>query len=914
MTPKTIALAFGVAAASLLPADAASPVPSPGVLRPEGLRCEFGVDPLGIDVPNPRLFWRVSSSVRGARQSAWQVLVASSEDGLARNRGDLWDSGRVPSRETTHIPYAGLPLASSERVFWKLRVWDQAGRPSPWSAAATWTMGLVDATDWRGIWIAAPGATETLLLRREFGVRPGLRRAVVHVSGLGQYEMTLNGARVGEDLLSPGWTDYDHTTLYDTHDVTALLHEGPNAVGLLLGNGMYNVVRRDRFAKFTRSFGPLRAIVHLRLEYADGEVAFVGTDQSWLTHAGPITFSSIFGGEDHDARLERPGWNQPGFQATGWVAAVPVIRLEGSLCGHRCGSEPLRAIETLPAARTNTFPDGSAVYDFGQNASFMPRLRVSGLAGSSVRLTPAEVLNPDGTINRRTMGGLQRGSSWWQYTKRTDGEEVWFPRFYYVGSRYLHATGLATTADAEAPARVEAVESVVVHANAAAVGRFATSNERLNRIRDLVRWAQRSNMVSILTDCPHREKLGWLEQYHLNGPALRYEFDAARIFSKGMRDMADAQTAEGLVPNIAPELVEFEGAFRDAAEWGAAFIAVPWQQYQFTGDRELLRTHYDAMKRYFAYLERRAEGDLLSNGLGDWYDLGPARPGKAQLTPPPVTATAFFYQDARLLGQIAALLGRADDAKAYAARAEEIRASYNRRFFDREKSSYATGSQCANAMALVMGIVDPRERERVLAALVRDVESRGDAMTAGDIGFRYLLQALAEGNRSDLVYRMIDQDDKPGYGYQIKHGATSLTEAWDANLEASHNHFMLGHISEWFYKDLAGIGADPEGPGFSKILIRPQPVGDLAWVDASYDSIHGRIAVRWELSGERFTLDTTIPANTTATVSVPARSGSSVREGGRVAEKSEGVRFLRREGDRAIFAVESGAYRFESRW
>ncbi|MEK7780592.1 MAG: alpha-L-rhamnosidase C-terminal domain-containing protein, partial [Verrucomicrobiota bacterium] len=453
----------------------------------------------------------------------------------------------------------------------------------------------------------------------------------------------------------------------------------------------------------------------------------------------------------------------------------------------------------------------------------------------------------------------------------------------------------------------------IVHSSAAPVGEFECSNPLLNRIRDLVRWAQRANMVSVLTDCPHREKLGWLEQYHLNGPAIRYEFDMARMFTKGMNDMADAQTDSGLIPNIAPEYTEFKGAFRSSPEWGSAFLIVPWQQYQFNGDLDLFRTHYTDMKRYFAYLENSASNHIVHLSLGDWFDLGPKKSGASQNTPPPVTATAFYYHDAWLLSQAAALLGKAEEAKTFAAKAETIRHAYNEKFFDVAKGSYATGSQCANALPLVFDIVEPAHSNAVLTALVKDVEARDAQMTAGDIGFRFLLQALAQGGRSDLVYRKINQDEKPGYGYMLKKGETSLTEAWDANLTTSHNHFMLGHITEWFYKDLVGIDCDPTGPGFKKIIIRPNPVGDLTWAKASYDSVRGKISTEWRRDAGKFTLNVTIPANTTATIFLPAKSADAISESGKTLAQTDGVTFLRQENDRIVLAIESGAFRFEVR-
>lgn len=901
---------------NLVLAAAAVAKPEPA-LTPVNLRCEYETNPQGVDIPQPRLFWTLESPERGQRQSAYQIVVASSISLLADDKGDLWDSGKVASDETTHIRYAGGKLKSSQQVFWKVRVWDRDDRPSAWSQPATWTMGVLNTNDWAAKWIVAPAATEALLLRKEFAVKPGLVRAIAHVTGLGQYEMSLNGKKVGDDILSPGWTDYNDTVLYDTKDVTGLLHEGKNAVGLTLGNGMYNVVRRNRFVKFTGSFGALRAICQLELEYANGSRDIVGTDETWRCTAGPIVFSSIYGGEDFDARLNPDGWDKPGFDDSDWRNAVVLVRPPGKLRGMSVAAPPLREIEIHRPIAAQTLSNGETVYDLGQNASHMPRIRVTGQKGSVFRLIPAEIVNEDGSVNQRTMGGGARGSFWWEYTKGTDGEEEWMPKFCYIGCRYLQARisppkNFANHAGA--PPKINSIEGVVVHSSAAPVGEFECSNELLNRIRTLVRWAQRANMVSVLTDCPHREKLGWLEQYHLNGPAIRYEFDVARIFTKGMNDMADAQLKNGLVPNIAPEYTVFEGAFRAAAEWGSAFILVPWQQWQFAADLDLMRTHYERMKRYFHYLESVADTNgIVSEGLGDWYDLVPGRrPGAAALTPAPLTATAFYQHNARVLSQIASVLGRSDEATAFAAKAEKIRADFNRAFYNKAQGFYGGNSQCANALPLVMGIVEPQNRDAVLAALVRDVESRDYGITAGDVGFRYLLQALAQGGRNDIIYRMINRDDKPGYGYQLKMGATALTEAWDANRNSSHNHFMLGQITEWFYKDLAGIDSDPAGPGFKRIIIRPNPVGDLKFVRASYNSIRGKIVSDWTRDGQRFTLKIRIPANTTATVFLPAKPGAEIRENGKPAAQSSCVKFLRREGDRAVFAIESGEYQFES--
>lgn len=880
-------------------------------LTPTALRTEYAVTPAGVDEARPRLSWQVTSDLRGQRQTAYRVLVASSPQKLAAGQGNLWDSGRVARDETVNIPYAGAPLASEAACFWKVQVWDRNGKASAWSAPASWTMGLLAETDWQAQWIGGATNAETVLLRREFTVKPKLRRAVAHVCGLGQYELSINGKKVGNDLLMPGWTKYDRTCLYDTYDVTVPLRAGRAVVGLFLGNGMFNV-KAGRYTKFTGTFGTPRAIAQIRLEYVDGTSEIIGTDAQWRTHAGPITFSSVYGGEDYDARLEPTGWKQPGFDEAKWEPARLVSSPGGKLKGFCSAAPPIRAFDLLPPIRVKALRPGVAVCDLGQNAPIMPRLKVQGAAGARVRVIPAELVNADGSVDRGSVGG---GGAWWQYTLAGRGDEHYFPFFFYHGCRYLQVELSPADGGGELPV-VKSLEGVVVHSASAPVGEFECSNTLFNRIHTLIRWAQRANLVSVVTDCPHRERLGWLEQYHLNGPSLRYEFDLAQLFAKGMNDMADSQLANGLVPDIAPEYVVFDGGFRDSPEWGSAFVIVPWQQYEWTGDTELLRRYYDAMKRYVAYLGTKAKENIVSHGLGDWYDLGPNPPGEAQLTPKALTATAFYYYDAWILARTAALLGRADDAQSYDRLAAEIRAAFNAKFFQSATGSYATSSQCANAMPLVLGLVEPAHRATVLAAIVNDVQRRGNALTAGDVGYRYLLRALAEGGRSDVILAMNNQSDKPGYGYQLQHGATSLTEAWDAGRGSSQNHFMLGHIIEWFYHDLAGIGTD--GPGSRRILIKPAffaasqgaDQSSVNWVKAAYASVHGRVVVSWKHEGDRFELAVTVPANTTATVHLPTKDATAIRESGHRLGRATGVKLLRQEEGRAVLAVESGSYQF----
>jgi len=1056
----------GLALAALIAAGA----DGPGSLRPVDLRGDGMVDPLGVDSDPPRLSWQLSGDGRrGLRQRAWQVLVSSSSEALARDRGDVWDSGRVDSDEQLHVPYGGRALRSAEQVFWKARVWDGEGRASDWSAPATWTMGVLEPAGWHGRWITDPellrwhraflgyrsqdGDTEdavkwvqvdlgsphriqelrfhallhtvperlgflrrfkvelanrpdfadavpvadetrdydqwtallrvplrgsmaryvrltatrlravdgkaclalsqievrsngknvavgapvtasdsreeppwsaaaltdglgvpgtnprangTLLLRRQFPVRAGLRRALASVCGLGHYEMTVNGARAGTGLLTPGWTAYEKTCLYDTHDVTPLLRAGDNAVGAVLGSGMYNV-QPGRYVKFVSAFRPLTAIAQIRLEYEDGRVDVIGTDGQWRVTGGPIVFSNVYGGEDYDARLEPRSWDQPGFDDSSWTPAAVVDAPQRILRGASYASPPFRTYEAFAPAAVQELRPGVAVYDFGQNASMMPRLRVRGPAGSSVKMIPAELVHADGSVDRGSTGNAEAS---WNYTLagRSEGE-TWFPRFFYHGSRYVQVERSPPRPGGARP-DVESLESVVVHSDSPPAGEFACSSELFNRIRMLVRWAQRSNLAHVITDCPHRERLGWLEQYHLNGPSLRYETDLGRLYAKGFADMADAQRPDGLVPDIAPEYVVFNDGFRDSPEWGSAIILAAWQHYVWTGDDTPLHRNYEAMKRYVAYLVSRAAGDIVDHGLGDWYDLGPKPPGYSQLTPIALTATAIYFEDTEAMARIAAHLGREADARRYADAAGHISAAFNRKFFDPGASVYASAAQTAQAIPLVLGLVPEEHRARVLEALVRDIRAHGNGTTAGDVGYRYVLRALADGSRSDVIFDMNHQSERPGYGYQLAKGATSLTEAWDANPRSSQNHFMLGQIMEWFYGDLAGLAPDPSYPGFARVRVSPQPVPGITWARASHASPRGRVSVAWQRDGGRFALEVELPPNTSAEVRLPRARLGSVTEGGQPLADGNGIKARRQDGDDVIVEIGSGQYRF----
>jgi len=865
---------------------------TPGI-TPENLRCEYRVEPRGVDVRLPRLSWTLASAARAKSQSAYQILVASTPAGLDANQADLWDSGKVASRESANIPYAGKPLTSHQRCYWKVRVWDEGGTPSGWSPAASWTMGIMKPEDWHAAWIAwsrtALNSGPLPMFRREFTVARRITRATAYISGLGFFELYLNGRKVGDHVLEPGWTNYRRTNLYATYEVADFLHTGANALGVVLGNGMYNVAG-GRYVKFTGSMGRPKFILLLRLEFDDGSTQEITSDYKWRVAPSPIRFSCIYGGEDYDARAEQPGWNKPGFAAKGWETVDIVDDSTEHLVSQ--AQPPIKVMEVFHPVRITAPAPGIHVYDLGQNFAGWPQITVRGKTGTSVRLTPGELLDGNGFVTQRSSGGPE----YFTYILKGSSEETWHPRFSYYGFRYVQVEGEAVVID---------LQGQFLHASAPQAGEFSCSNPLFNRIHKLIDAAVRSNLQSVLTDCPHREKLGWLEVPYLMASSVGYDYDLSAYFPKIVRDMEDSQTVEGLIPDTAPDYAVHSDGFRDSPEWGSAMVMIPWWAYLKYGDRRLLEDSLPAMERYVDYLGSKAKDNIVSYGLGDWYDIGPGEPGVSKLTPLGVTATATYFQDLGVLEQACVRLGRQAEAERYGTLAGGVKEAFNRSFFDARVGQYATGSQTAQAMPLVTGLCSPAERRRVLGFLVDDVIRRGNQQTAGDIGYHYLVRALMEGGRSDLLFAMTNRTDPPSYGAQLAKGATALTEAWDADPASSQNHCMLGHIEEWFYAGLAGIEADTE-----HIAIKPQTVGDLTWVQAWHDTLQGRIESNWKKDDAGFELTLGIPANASATVYLPSPSAEDVTESGQPLAHSQGVRFLRQDGSTLVLEVASGQYTF----
>lgn len=831
------------------------------------LRVANLVRPLGLDLACPRFSWNVETDVPSWKQAACRVEIAASKADAARGEALLWDSGKVETPLLFLSYENGSAFASDTRLYWCVTVWPQGGGAPVRSAPEWFHTGLLRAEDWKGRWIGETQDNVSHLWRGAFTVPGEIAFARLYVCGLGHYEACLNGIRIGDRVLEPGWTAYDKTVLYSAYDVTDLLCVGNNALGVTLADGMFNVVGNDggRHVYYERSYGKMKLLAQLNLTLADGTEQQFYTDERWKMAQSEFTFCSVYGGEDVDLRLEQPSFSAPNAQidaAHGWMQAVCVDPPQGKLQAQLIA--PCKVMEIYRPQIIGTPRADAVVYDFGKNFSGWPKLTLQGgVSGTKIRLFPAELLGADGLPNQF----LTRDGFCWTLTLDGRAQTVWAPRFSYYGFRYLLVEGVSQNGAGALP-QITGLEGQFVYPDAEAAGEFTCSNVLFNQIHAIVRQAMYSNMKSYLTDCPHREKLPWMEQTHLIGPGLLYNFDLLRLYDKIEQDMADTQYDDGLVPDICPQYVKFgyHRGFNDSPEWGSASVMNPWYIYRRYGDASLLHRYYHTMRRYTDYLTTQTHHHVLHHGLGDWLDIGPCPP-HSQNTPVPVIATCMYHLDIMVMIEAARIVGNTEDVARYTALSAAVRSEFRAQFLDVQNTReiwVANGSQAAQAMALLCGMIDPQEETQVLQCLVKDIEKRGWATTAGDVGHPFVLAALTQYGRGDVVAKMAEDTEKPGYGYQVKHGATTLTEDWDgpdpARPHGSQNHFMLGAIEEWFASGLAGFGGMRDDRPFGTLRIAPAFVTQCDSVSAWTLHPYGCVSLTWTRGADGITVQLTIPA------------------------------------------------------
>lgn len=880
----------------------------------QNLRCEYLTNPLGIDVVNPRLSWIIESSVRGERQTAFEVLVATSAEKLALQEGDLWNSGKVSSDQTIQLEYTGKPLKSGMSCFWKVRLWDSKGKPSGWSKPAFWSMGLLDSKDWQAKWIGVHDPVTTKwarprYLRKTFRIDQAVRRATVYVTALGLYELRLNGQRVGDHLLAPEWTNYNKRVQYQTYDVTTMLRKGSNALGAILGNGWYCGGWQHWKDSLSAIYGkePL-LLTQLEIEFTNGTRQTCVSDGTWHgTAEGPLQFAGIYEGVTYDGRREFKGWDTPAFNETNWSEVTTPKEVTdfkvGKLVSQR--GDPIRVTQEIkPVAITEPKP-GIYVFAFDQNIVGWCRFKFHGKAGETIDLQHGEMRNPDGTV---FLGNLTVLSDHRiqldRYTFSGTGEETFEPNFTYHGFQYVEVRGLK-----QKPG-LESLTGIVFHSDCPETGHFMCSDPLINRLAQNILWSQRGNYMGVPTDCPQRnERCGYTGDAQFFMRTAVYNMDVSAFFSRWLIDVCeDAQMADGHFADHAPTFGPGDGP---NIGWSDAGIICPYEIYRTYGDIRVIRDHYQAMKRNLDWLARESKDDLFTGrvGNGDWLSNGGGASNE-------VIGSAYAAFDFQLMAEMAGAIGEKQDALNFHEHAGRIAQAFAKTYID-SAGHISQSSQSGYAMAFTMGLVPESLKEPMSNRFVEECRRFDWHPTTGFIGTPRLLPGLHFAGKDDDAYKLLQAKTSPSWLYPVTVGATTIWERWDAwdgktpqGGMNSLNHYSFGAVGEYLFRMIGGISE--EIPGYQQIRIAPVIRHGLTNATTSYNSIRGKIVTSWKVTGRILDLQVTIPANTTAVVILPAKNNLEVTESAKPISKALGVRFLRMEHENAVYTIQSGNFHFQS--
>jgi alpha-L-rhamnosidase len=891
---------------------------------------------LGIQAERPRFRWLLDAHERGQRQTAYQIIVSSSEDKLRSDIGDKWDSGKVRSDNSVEVFYEGDPLTSGERSYWKVRVWDKDGRATRFSDASFFETGLLRQSDWQGKWITGGAGISAPLFRHEFTIDDNIRRARLYIAGLGCYELYINGKKIGDRVLEPASTYYNNDqpyelgsrVLYATYDVGGDIRPGTNAIGVVLGHCWYSA---EADSPLRDPYGPTpRLIIQLNIELESGRHLAIETDnKQWRVSSGPIIYNDLTHGETYDARNEQPGWATAGFDESSWAPASVTAPLSGALTAQLL--PPARIMRTIPPVKvikpkTPEFFDNTYIYDFGQHFTGWVRLSVSGPRGAKLILRyGSRIYTEDDTLDTRSnsppvMGARQTDT----YILKGDGIELWEPRFTLHGFRYVEVQGFRETPS------VHVIEGRFVHSSVESTGEFESSNSLINQIHKNIQWTFSSSLQGYPQDAAERsERFGWLGDPGFVAEDYLNNYDMVGFFEKWLDDIQDSQKADGAIPLRSPlHWRAWRSSNSVWPAWQSTYPMLVWYMYQYYGNTDVLLRHYENIQKLLRFQTRAAEDHIITAGLGDHMEpqVNESSLFSAKHTPAALTSTAYYYYSVALLARMSDVLGRSADAKRHRILAEKIRTAFNRKFFDFATNQYAGGSQTSNALALYLGMVPSSHISKVRDNLLQDIQIQhnGHAST-GIIGSNALVHALPLVGASDVMYRITTKTDYPSLGYQITKGATALCETYECNPWLSQNMKMFGSVDKFFYRDLAGIR--PETPGYRRVQIAPQPVGDLQSVSASQKTVRGRIRVAW-MKGNihassqgttSFVLNVQIPAGVEADIVVPtfglrtvsiAESGRSVWQSDRYLPGTPGIVRARGEHERVVLSIGSGDYEF----
>jgi alpha-L-rhamnosidase len=845
------------------------------------LRCEYLENPIGIGEQKPRFSWVLDSDEKNIFQTSYRIQVSKDTDSFL---SPLWDSGVVKSGNSVHVEYRGPQLDSRTRYYYRVRISNNKNNESPWSKTNFFETGILDTKEWHAAFISCDASessefsSSSPLLRKEFNINGEFVSARVYVTSVGLYELWLNGQRVGEDLLTPGWTNYNKRLQYQTYDVTAMLKKGANAIGAMLGNGWYKGYLAGWVEDSKERYGKKTALLlQLHITYTDRSEQVILSDKSWKTIAGPILMSELYHGESYDARLESPGWNNPGFNDTVWA---PVYQLEVNkeiLVAQE--GVPVRKIEFISPQKMLKTSCGETVIDMGQNMVGWVCFTVRGSKGSRVVLKHAEVLDKDGNFYTEN---LRFAKQTIEYILKGEGEECFEPHFTYQGFRYVKLEGYP------GEPRLEDFTGIVIHSVMKETGNFECSNDLVNQLQHNILWSQKGNFVDIPTDCPQRdERLGWTGDAQVFARTACLNMDTALFFKKWLRDLKSEQLENGGVPFVVPSVslvipkfMEDKDMCYSSCGWGDAAVICPWTVYLCYGDLRILEDQYDSMKAWVEYIYCQAENGLFWNTgfhFGDWLALDAKEGSLFGATPNDLVATAFYAYSTSILAKTAELLQKNEDAKRYKELHENIVKAFQREFFT-PSGRLAAPTQTAHILALMFNLVKEKDRKRTIDTLVKYLEENNWHLNTGFLGTPYLCHVLSSNGRTDVAYKLLLQTDYPSWLYQVSKGATTIWEHWDGIKEDgsfwdagmnSFNHYAYGSIGDWLYRVVAGIDTDETKAGYKHIILKPQPCQKLKWATAEFESMYGLIKIKWYHENGIMRIDINVPHNTTASAMLP---------------------------------------------
>ncbi|MDI4648441.1 alpha-L-rhamnosidase [Cohnella hashimotonis] len=885
-----------------------------------GLTAEYRTRLLGTDVRRPRISWKLRSERKGTLQEAYRIQVAK---GQADFESPLWDSGRIESDESVLIPYDGPEAQSRTRYYYRVKAWDTFGRESEWSETEWWETALLSVDEWQVQWITPdsraiePAAEPAFLLRKPFDLNEGdIVSARIYATAAGVYKLYLNGSKVGDDELAPGWTSYNSRLQYQTYDVTALLREGGNALGATVANGWYK--GRLGWENKSNHYGDRRAVlVQLHVRYRDGAEVVIASDESWKAATGPVLMSELYDGETYDARLEWKGWSEPGFDDTAWHGTERLDLGYSRLVAQE--NVPTRVTETLKPIAAIRTPEGDAILDMGQNMVGRIRLTVAAPAGTAIKLTHAEVLDKHGNFY---MGNIRTAKQTVTYIARGEGTETYAPHFTFQGFRYVKVEGFPYQ---ENGLPLDAFAGEVMHSDMQRTGAFECSDERVNRLQQNIIWGQRGNFLDVPTDCPQRdERLGWTGDAQVFAPTALFNYNGAAFFAKWLRDLKADQLPDGSVPFVVPNILQGY----NAAAWSDAATVVPWAIYVSCGDKRILAEQYGSMKAWVDYIRGQGEREhIWDTGFhfGDWLALDAKEGSYMGATPNHMVTAAYFALSARILGDAARLLGLEEDADYYGALAKRVAAAYRDEFIT-PNGRVAAQTQTANVIALFFDLVDPKDRPRIARDLNEMIVDNDYHLTTGFVGTPFLCFALSDNGYHETAVKLLLQQTYPSWLYSVAKGATTIWEHWDgikpdgsfwSDDMNSFNHYAYGAVGDWMYRKIAGLAPDPASPGYKRIRIEPDYTGGrLSHARASYESMYGMVESGWAFAGngngneDEIELRAAIPANVGASILLRGADADQVSCNGAGLADAEGIVSFRQEADGVRVEAGSGVYAF----